>query len=195
MRLWPALGWSWGVVGAAPAVFESADEPVLDLGGDVAVGLDEPVRQVMAKSPCLGDFGDVVGDEPGLVTVPQPVECEARSDRHGAFLGVAVDGGAEDPPVEGAPTQWMTVDAGEHKLVVGGGEVHLKESCEEPGQGDGAGCGRCLGRAKPEPVRGFMQSVGVRVDGDGPLAGVDAVALKAGEFAPAAAGPGCGDDQ
>lgn len=58
------------MVGAAPAVFESADEPVFDFGGDVAVGLDEPVGQVVAESAGLGDFGDVVGDEPGLVTVP-----------------------------------------------------------------------------------------------------------------------------
>jgi hypothetical protein len=37
------VGWSGVVVGVLPAVFESADEAVFDFGGDVAVGLDEPI--------------------------------------------------------------------------------------------------------------------------------------------------------
>jgi hypothetical protein len=50
-------------------VFESADESVFDLRCDVAVGLDESVVEVVAQSAGLGDFGDVVGDEPGFVAV------------------------------------------------------------------------------------------------------------------------------
>ena len=37
------VGWSLGVVGALPAVFESANEAVFDFGGDVAVGLDQSI--------------------------------------------------------------------------------------------------------------------------------------------------------
>jgi hypothetical protein len=53
----------------------------------------------------------------------------------------------------------------------------------------------CLGRAEPEPVCGFVEGAGVGVDGDGPSADVDVVALEVGKFASSAAGPGRGDDQ
>lgn len=73
-------GWLWGAVspvrprgrgvsevgGALPAFFEAAEEVGFDFGGDVAVGLDEPVAEVVAEAARLGDLGDVVGDEPGL---------------------------------------------------------------------------------------------------------------------------------
>jgi hypothetical protein len=56
-----------------PAVLECVEKSVFDFGCDVAVGLDEAVGEVVAEASGLGDFGDVVGDEPGLVTVSQAV--------------------------------------------------------------------------------------------------------------------------
>jgi len=45
--------------GALPAELESADEAVFDFRGDVAVGLHEPVTEMVTEAPRLGDFGDV----------------------------------------------------------------------------------------------------------------------------------------
>ena len=53
----------------AVAPFEGVEQVVFDLGCDVAVDLDEPVGQVVAQSSGLGDLGDVLGDQPGLVRV------------------------------------------------------------------------------------------------------------------------------
>src|SRR6476659_9635949 len=63
-------------VGGVPAGLERVEEPLLDLGGDVGVGLDNPVLQVMAEPAGLRDLRHAVGDEPGLVTVPEPVKSE-----------------------------------------------------------------------------------------------------------------------
>jgi hypothetical protein len=41
----------------------------------------------------------------------------------------------------------------------------------------------------------FVQGAGVRINGDGAAVEVDVVAVRACQFAPAAAGPGGGDDQ
>lgn len=56
----------------------------------------------MSEASRLRDFGDFVGDQPGLVAVSQAVECEAWADWMGAFAEVAVDGGPEYAAVEGA---------------------------------------------------------------------------------------------
>jgi hypothetical protein len=71
-----------------PAVFESADKAVFDFGGDVAVGLDQPIGEVVAQPPGLGDFGDAIGDKPGLVTVAQPVEGEPGPGGPVPFCGL-----------------------------------------------------------------------------------------------------------
>lgn len=73
-----------GVLGGVPAVFEVSQEPAFEFGGDVAVGLDDAVVQVVAQAAGLGDFRDVVGDQPGFVAVAQPVEGQAGLDRVGA---------------------------------------------------------------------------------------------------------------
>jgi len=54
---------------------------MFDLRRDMAVGLDEPVRKVVAKAAGLRDLRDAVGDEPALVAVPQPVKREPGPDR------------------------------------------------------------------------------------------------------------------
>jgi hypothetical protein len=81
-------------------LFEAADESGFDFECDVAVDLDQPVGEVVAESFGLGDFGNVISDEPRLVTVPQPMERQARPDRVQAMVGVAIDGWPEDPAVE-----------------------------------------------------------------------------------------------
>lgn len=93
-------GWRVAGVGGVPAVFEGGEELVFDFGGDVAVGLDDTVVEAVAESAGLGDFGDVVGDEPGFVAVPQTVESQAASDGVEAVV-VAVDGGPEGTADEG----------------------------------------------------------------------------------------------
>lgn len=54
------------VLGGVPAMFEVREESLFEFGGDVAVGLDDAVVQVVAEAAGLGYFGDVVGDEPCL---------------------------------------------------------------------------------------------------------------------------------
>jgi hypothetical protein len=66
-------------------------------GGDVAVDAAYPAEPV-AESLGLGDFGDVVFDEPGFVGVAQVVEVYAGDDGLVSGSPVAVDGGCEDPP-------------------------------------------------------------------------------------------------
>ena len=91
------VGWTIWLVGAVPAKLEPADESVLDFRGDVAVGFHEPIAEMMTETACLGDFGNVISDEPGLMTVPEPVECQARPNRRGAFA------------VKGTPLTWDLV--------------------------------------------------------------------------------------
>lgn len=62
--------------GVAPSSIEAMQEFVFDFRCDVAVGLHETVGQVVPEAFGLGDFWDAVGDEPGLMRVPQAVECQ-----------------------------------------------------------------------------------------------------------------------
>lgn len=89
-----AAGWP-GVDGAAgagllPPLFQPAQQSCLDLGCDVAVGLDQPVGQVVSEAFGLGDLGDAVGDQPRLVAVPQPVKGQAGPSWGQAAAGIAV---------------------------------------------------------------------------------------------------------
>jgi len=52
------VGWALDVIGASPPKFKRAGEAVFDFGGDVAVGLDESVGQVVAEASGLRDFGN-----------------------------------------------------------------------------------------------------------------------------------------
>src|SRR5690349_20720180 len=80
MRVGCAPRWAAGPVvdgladplGVLPALLEHLEEAVLDLGGDLAVGLDEPVGQVVPEPGGLGDLWDAVGDQPGLVATRSP---------------------------------------------------------------------------------------------------------------------------
>lgn len=55
--------------------------------------------------------------------------------------------------------------------------------------------GGCFGWAEPAVVPGLVQGAEEGVDGQHAVVDVEVVAVQAGEFAPAAAGPGGGDDQ
>lgn len=50
-------------------MFKVVEESFFEFGCDVAVGFDDAVVQVVTEAAGLGDFGDVVGDEPGFVAV------------------------------------------------------------------------------------------------------------------------------
>lgn len=108
-------------VGFLPPAFQSVQEAGFDFGGDVAVDLDQTVGQVVAQAFGLSDFGDAVSDEPGLVTVPQPVKGQPGPHRMGAFAVVAIDSRPE------------------HSAVKCAGEMVTKFGGQEWRQGDGAG--------------------------------------------------------
>src|SRR2546430_7871100 len=58
----------WWVGGGGPALLECVGDAVLHGGGDVAVDAAY-AGEAVAEAAGLGDFGDVVFDEPGLVGV------------------------------------------------------------------------------------------------------------------------------
>ena len=74
-------------------------------------------------------------------------------------------------------------------------EVVFEEDGEEHREGDGAGAGGGLGWAEPLASGAFLECADVGVDDDGAVVGVGVVALECGDLAPAAAGPGGGDDE
>src|SRR5262245_33302928 len=92
-QLGAIVGWSLGVIGAWPAGFGCADEAVLD-------------------------FGDSVSDEPGFVTMSQPVKRESGPHRICSFAVVAVDRGAEHAAVEVAASERVAQWAGENEIAV-----------------------------------------------------------------------------
>jgi hypothetical protein len=55
--------------GFVPSVLEALEQAVLDFGGDVGVGLLDPVAQDVPEASGLGDLGDAVGDHPRFVAV------------------------------------------------------------------------------------------------------------------------------
>ena len=67
--------------GFVPAIVEGLEEAVFDFGGDVGVGLLNAVAQDVTQPSGLGDFGDAVGDHPGLMAMTQPVERQPGFDR------------------------------------------------------------------------------------------------------------------
>jgi hypothetical protein len=87
-----------------PAALEVIQQPLLDLWGDVGVGLDDSVVQVMTESAGLRDLRRAAGDQPGLVAVPQSVEGKPGPNRRTARLRpgrvTSVDRGAEDASEE-----------------------------------------------------------------------------------------------
>ena len=99
-------------VGSLPAALQAMQQAGFDFGGDVAVDFDESVGEVVAESAGLGDFGNVVGDQPGFMTVPQPMKCQPGSDRIRANSGVgslvvAVHRRSEDTAVKCTAPQWI----------------------------------------------------------------------------------------
>lgn len=183
------VGWPLGVVGALPAEFKPADETELDFGRDVAVGLDQPIGQVVAQPLGLRDFGNIIGDQPGLMATAQTVESEPGSNRLGAFPLVAVHGRPKHTPVEIAATQWMPLRAGEHEVAGRDRQVHLEQTGEKPRQRDRARRRGRLRRTQPQPMRRLVQRTRIRVDRDRAPPQIDMVALQASELTPPGGNP------
>ena len=78
---------------------------VFDFGGDVGVGLLDPVAQDVAEPAGLGDLGDAVGDHPGLVAVAQPVEGQPGFDRRQPHHRLGPVEGAVDGRAQGAAAE------------------------------------------------------------------------------------------
>ncbi|WUE24565.1 hypothetical protein OHA47_08965 [Streptomyces sp. NBC_00498] len=126
--------------GSVPAGFESGEEPGVDAVGDVGVDVVDAFEGV-AEAAGLGDVGDVVLDEPGLVGVAEVVEGQARFEwgPYGAVSeGGAAGGGGPEAAGEGGAAQVVAAEAGEEDLVGVTGLVLLEEGVEEGWEGDGA---------------------------------------------------------
>jgi len=140
----PPRGWSCRSafilvgLGAGPAAFEGVGNALDHGGGDVAVDAPYPSKPV-AEPFGLGDFGDVVFDEPGLVGVAQVVEVHAGDDRWLVGPAVAVDGRREDPAGHGGAAQQSAARAGEHEVVVVAVQQGLQLVDEERWEVDVAG--------------------------------------------------------
>lgn len=78
--------------GVLPPSLQHSQQLGFDLRGDVAVGLDQPISQVVAQTFGLRDLGDAVGDQPRLV--PQPMKRQPRTHRNEPAAGVTIDGRA-----------------------------------------------------------------------------------------------------
>ena len=126
--------------GFVPAIVEGLEEAVFDFGGDVGVGLLDAVAQDVTQPSGLGDFGDAVGDHPGLVAMTQPVERQPGFDRFqphrrrgqvpGSFGGRA----QRAAPEVAAPVRFPAV-GGEHVRMV----VAVEVGAAGGGSGTGAG--------------------------------------------------------
>ena len=68
-----------GAVGDSfvPAVLQALDQPGFGFGGDVGVGLLDPITEDVPEPTGLGDFGDAVGDYPALVAVAETVKGQS----------------------------------------------------------------------------------------------------------------------
>jgi hypothetical protein len=89
----PHRGGGFGLGGQPPGL-EGVGDALAHGGGDVAVDAAH-TGDAVAEALGLGDFGDVVFDQPGLVGVPEVVEVHAFDDRAGVGVRVAVDGGPQ----------------------------------------------------------------------------------------------------
>ena len=58
-----------------PACLEPIEQPLLDLGRDVGVGLDDPVVEMVSQTAGLGDLRYAVGDQPTPRAPPDRVGC------------------------------------------------------------------------------------------------------------------------
>jgi hypothetical protein len=128
------------------------------------------------------------------------VEREARQDGNGAGacawpVLVAVDGWFKDPLSKGAAPQPGSTVRCEHELVVVPLEVVAQNLDQKWRQRDDAGRGCGLRVAEPLFVGALVQCAEPRVDDQDAAVEVQVVAVRSGEFAPSAAGPGGGDDQ
>lgn len=108
---------------------------------------------------------------------------------------VAIEREVEGAGTPARPPEEPACGIGEDGGVLMALEVMSEEYGEERGQSDGAGAGRGLGRAEPLAPGTFLERADVGVDDDGAVVGVGVVALECGDLAPAAAGPGGGDDE
>jgi hypothetical protein len=128
--------------------------------------------------------------------------------------GGAVGERAHDAAAEVAASVVAAFKAGKHLRLIMGREVGVEEPDEERRQSDGAGGLGGLGRTEFQAAAGLEEGPDVGVDdeppdipvplrsvipvcGGGDAAGgvqVQVVPVQAGEFAPAGAGPGGGDE-
>ena len=133
--VWPGSGWSrsgwsgsglsrtgWRRRGRWSTLLQGVEQPGFEFGGDVAVDVLDLVGYAVAEASGLDDVGDAVGDEPGFVAVPQPVEGQPagdRLDRDGWLwvVGGAVGGGAQRAAAEVGAAQKRPVQGGEHVVV------------------------------------------------------------------------------
>ena len=99
-------------------------------GGDVAVDAAH-AGQAVAEALGLGDFGDVVFDEPRFVGVAQVVEVHALNDRAGVVAGAAVDGGAPGAAGHAGAAQETAAGAAEDDVVVVAVEDLLQQGDQE----------------------------------------------------------------
>jgi hypothetical protein len=159
-----------------PAPLKVLEQALLDLRGDVRVGLDDPVVQVMTESAGLRDLRCAARDQPGLVAVPQPVERQPRPDRRTARLRLgrlaAVDGGAEDAAKEGRARQ----------------RYQERRQRDRPRRSPG------LRRTQPPHRPRLVQRTNQRIDHDHATPQIDVVPIQAGQLAPSAADPRRGAD-
>jgi len=63
-----------------PAALQVVEESEFDFGCDVGVDLGDAIRQMVAEPSGLGDLRSPAGNQPRLVTVPESMEGQTRSN-------------------------------------------------------------------------------------------------------------------
>jgi hypothetical protein len=174
-----------------PALLQPLQQAGFDLGGDVGVGLLNPVPEDCDPGVGLGrPRGDTVGDHPGLVTVTQTVEGQpglgrVQPDHRAGLVEGAVDSRVEGAAAEVAAPVHLAVWGDEHEPAGVRAQMRAQQLDQERGQRDGArGLGRLRRRELDAPA-GFDDRSDVRVDDDVAavkVVDVCVVALQPGQF-------------
>jgi hypothetical protein len=149
-------------VACLPAGLEAVGDAGDHDGGDVAVDAAD-AGQAVSEAAGLGDFGDIVFDEPGFVGVAGVVKVHAFEDGSGG-VG-AVDGGPPDAAGHGGAAQPGAAGAAEDHVVVVAVDDFLEQVDQERGQVDVPDGGRGFGWSKVEVAADFMQGSYLGVNG------------------------------
>ncbi|NIH79661.1 hypothetical protein FHX46_002191 [Amycolatopsis viridis] len=157
--------------GVVPAAFQAVQQAGLDFSGEVGIDVTDLVGDPVPQPPRLGDFGNAVGDHPGLVTVPEIVEAQSRQDWLHPHLGshplkIPVGRGPHRAAGKVRPPQQLVLGTDEHMRMVMTVEIGPRRRNEERRQGDGARGTRRLGRAEFELPVDFVQRAEVGIDDD-----------------------------